>query len=202
MKRKAGNLSMPIFEYLERKKEEHYIEAQRRQCQAGVHTRFYNTTVIIDTHGGSRDIVIGDHSHVKGELLTLGHGGRIQIGEWSYVGPNTHIWSGKKITIGDRVLIGPNCCIFDNDIHPIDAEMRHRQFMDIVSIGQPGWVQLNDEEVIIENDAWIGANVVVLKGVRVGKGAIVGAGSVVIHDIPDYAVAHGNPAQMSRKIEN
>ncbi len=200
--KKAAGLWFKLFGYLETKKWECHIQSQRRQCQAGAHTKLYDTTVIMDTHGAGKDIIIGDYSHIKGELLTLGHGGMIQIGEWSYVGPNTHIWSGKKIKIGDRVLIGPDCYIFDNDVHPTDPELRHRQFMDIVSTGQPEWVELNDREVIIENDAWIGANVVILKGVRIGKGAVIGAGSVVTHDVPDYAVAHGNPAVIRRMAGN
>lgn len=148
--------------------------------------------------GGYKNIRIGRETHIKGELLTLGHGGEIIIGDQSYIGGNTHIWSGGIIHIGDRVLIGPDCYIFDNDIHPLDLDIRHRQFMDIISKGQPKWVTLNDSTVTIEDDAWIGCSVIILKGVTVGKGAVVGAGSVVTHSIPARAIAHGNPARVYR----
>lgn len=201
MKRKIINGLLRVFRYFYKKNVEYYIESQRKQCNAGTHTKLYNTTLIADAHGEKNNIIIGDYSHIKGELLTLGHGGKIRIGDECYIGPNTHLWSGKSIEIGNRVLIGPDCYIFDNDIHPVDAEMRHRQFLDIVSTGQPEWVRLNDKEIVIEDDAWIGANVVILKGVRIGKESIIGAGSVVTHDIPDYVIAHGNPAVISRPIK-
>lgn len=99
------------------------------------------------------------------------------------------------------MLIGSDCYIFDNDIHPLNSEIRHRQFMDIVTIGQPAWITLNDSTVTIEDDAWIGCNVVILKGVTIGKGAVIGAGSVVTHDIPAHAIAHGNPAKVYRVLQ-
>lgn len=172
-------------------------EANRRQCMCSDTTRIYETARI--QKGNAEGLIkIGENSHIKGELLTLGHGGEIHIGDWSYIGENTYVWSGAKISIGNRVLIGSNCNIFDNDIHPLDAETRHLQFKEIVSKGQPEWVTLHDEKIVIEDDVWIGFNVTVLKGVRIGKGAVVGAGSVVTHDVPEYAVVHGNPAKVSR----
>jgi acetyltransferase-like isoleucine patch superfamily enzyme len=58
----------------------------------------------------------------------------------------------------------------------------------------------HEKEVIIEDDAWIGANVAVLKGVRIGKGAVIGLGSVVTMDVPAYNIAVGNPAKIIRGI--
>lgn len=180
-----------------------YLTTLRKRCDC-TGAILYKDCFIFDGHPNEteRSIKIGNYTHVRGELQTLGHGGKITVGDYSYIGPNTSIWSGKSIFVGDRVLIGPNCCIFDNDIHPLNPEIRHKQFEEIVTRGQPAWVTLNDEEVVIKDDAWIGANVVVLKGITIGKGAIVGAGSVVTHDIPDYAIAHGNPAKVCRYIED
>lgn len=176
-----------------------YLNTLKTQCECDG-AILHNDCSIYNGHadGTKKNIVIEKNAHIRGELQTFGHGGKIRIGQYSYVGPNTRIWSGRSIDIGNRVLVGPNCCIFDNDIHPLDPELRHKQFVDIVTKGQPAWVSLNDKEVIIKDDAWIGCNVVILKGVTIGKGAIVGAGSVVTHDIPDYAIAHGNPAVVSR----
>lgn len=200
MKKKIEQFMLHIFRYLEKKNLEHHIEEQKKQCVVGEHTKFYESTSIIDSRRKEKRIQIGDRSHIKGELITLGHGGEISIGNDTYIGPNTHIWSGKKVTIGDRVLIGPDCYIFDNDIHPIDPEIRHKQFLEIVSTGQPEWITLNDKEIVIEDDVWIGANVIILKGVKIGGGGVVGAGSVVTHDIPANSIAHGNPAEVTRVI--
>ena len=201
MKKKIERFMLRAFRYLKRKNLEYCIEEKKRHCVVGEHTRFYDSTSIIDSRGEAKRIRIGDRSHIKGELITLGHGGEICIGNDTYIGPNTHIWSGKKVTIGDRVLIGPDCYIFDNDIHPIDAKTRHKQFLEIVSTGQPEWVTLNDKEIVIEDDVWIGANVIILKGVKIGGGGVVGAGSVVTHDIKANSIAHGNPAEVTRMIE-
>lgn len=195
LKRKADQI-----EYKE------YISSLMKQCELGENAKLYQECVIFDGHsnmlgGGGKYIKIGRDTHVKGELLTLGHGGEIIIGDYSYIGGNTHIWSGGATHIGDRVLIGSDCYIFDNDIHPLNSEIRHRQFMDIVTIGQPAWITLNDSTVTIEDDAWIGCNVVILKGVTIGKGAVIGAGSVVTHDIPAHAIAHGNPAKVYRVLQ-
>lgn len=195
LKRKADQI-----EYKE------YISSLMKQCELGENAKLYQECVIFDGHsnmlgGGVKYIKIGRDTHVKGELLTLGHGGEIIIGDYSYIGGNTHIWSGGATHIGDRVLIGSDCYIFDNDIHPLNSEIRHRQFMDIVTIGQPAWITLNDSTVTIEDDAWIGCNVVILKGVTIGKGAVIGAGSVVTHDIPAHAIAHGNPAKVYRVLQ-
>lgn len=189
---------LKIFRLLYKENIKYQIEMQRKRCCAGEHTVFYDSTAISDSHGNKENIQIGDYSHIKGELNTFGSCGKIIIGEHCYMGPNSRIWAAKEVVIGDRVLIGPDCYIFDNDVHPIDAETRHKQFLEIVSIGQPDWVKLNEKEVVIEDDVWIGGGCSILKGVRIGKGAIIGTRSVVVHDIPAYAVAHGNPAKVSR----
>ena len=150
---------------------------------------------IVANNNAKGKIQIGKYTHIRGNLQTLGHGGEIIIGDYSYVGPNTSIWSGLKIWIGNRVLIGPNVCIFDTDIHPLDSNDRHRQFVDIITVGQPSWVNLRDKEVIIEDDVWIGTNAIICSGVTIGQGAVVAAGSVVTKDVEPYSVVAGIPAR-------
>jgi acetyltransferase-like isoleucine patch superfamily enzyme len=168
----------------------------------GEKSKVHSSADISNAGGNKNDIVIGNNTHIKGELLLLGHGGQIMIGDYCHVGPNTHIWSGKLIKIGDRVLIGHNCNIFDNDIHPFDPLMRHEQFKKIITEGQPKDIKLNDQEVVIEEDVWIGANVTILKGVKIGRGAIVGANSLIVKDIPEDTIYAGNPGKYIRDIKN
>ena len=73
----------------------------------------YNTAQIENNSTVKYAIKIGSFSHIKGELLTFGHGGAIKMGDYCFVGENTRIWSGISIKIGDRVLISHNCNIFD-----------------------------------------------------------------------------------------
>lgn len=145
-------------------------------------------------------IVVGAHTHIRGHLLTFGHGGRITMGSYCYVGENSKLWSAVEITIGDRVLIAHNTSIFDSDTHPLNPAERHRQFVDIITKGHPAQINLQEEPVIIEDDVWIGCNVIVLKGVTIGRGAVVGAGSVVTKSVPPYVIVAGNPARVVREL--
>lgn len=145
-------------------------------------------------------IAVGPNTHIRGQLFTFGHGGRISMGSYCFVGDNTRLWSAKEITIGDRVLISHNSSIFDSDTHPLDARERHRHFVAIITEGHPSRIDLREEAVTIEDDVWIGCNVVVLKGVTIGRGAVIGAGSVVTSDVPPYVLAAGNPARVIREL--
>lgn len=150
--------------------------------------------------GESSRIFIGAHSHVAGELLTFRHGGQIQIGEWCYLGEHVRIWSAESIKIGNRVLISHNVNIFDSLTHPVSATKRHLHFRAIVETGHPESVDLSEHEVVIGDDVWIGCYAIIMKGVSVNQGAIVGAGSVVTHDVPAWTVVAGNPAKVIREI--
>lgn len=160
----------------------------------------YDTARIINNLPDPSAIDIGAHSHIKGELLTFGHGGQISIGEYCYVGEHCHIWSARNILIGNRVLIAHNVNIFDNATHPLGADERHRQFKSIISGKHPSKLDLLEEPVTISDDVWVGCMSIILKGVTIGQGAVIGAGSVVTKDVPPYTVVAGNPAGVIREI--
>lgn len=146
-------------------------------------------------------ITVGPNTHIRGQLFTFGHGGRISMGSYCYLGENSKVWSAKQITIGDRVLIAHNTSIFDSDTHPFDRRDRHRHYVDIITKGHPTQIDLREEAVSIADDVWIGCNVVVLKGVTIGVGAVVGAGSVVTRDVPQAVLVAGNPATVVRELD-
>ena len=164
--------------------------------------RLLPTAQISNARRDPECIRVGAHTFVKGELLTFGHGGEIQIGEWCFVGEGSRIWSADRIQIGNRVLISHNVNIFDNDTHPIDDPVaRHRQFVEIVTTGQPHSIDLNEQPVLIEDDVLIGCQSIILPGVVIGAGAVVGAGSVVTRSVSPFTVVAGNPARVIRIIE-
>ena len=150
--------------------------------------------------GDSDKIVIGKHSHVRGELMIFAHGGRISLGEWCYIGAGTRIWSAASIEIGNRVLISHSVNIFDNLTHPLRASQRHEQAKQIFTRGHPREIFLDEQPVKIGDDAWIGACAMVLRGVSVGEGGIVAAGAVVTRDVPAYSIVAGNPAVVVREL--
>lgn len=94
----------------------------------------------------------------------------------------TRIWAAKRIIIGNNVRCGANSYITDTDSHNDDYRAG------------------KDSEVIIDDNVWIGMNVIILKGVHIGKNSVIGAGSIVTKDIPENAIAAGNPCKIIRYI--
>lgn len=169
-------------------------------CDKHASARLGPVARIINIGKDSALIRIGAGSIVDGDLLTFAHGGRITVGEWCYIGEGSRLWSAAHIDIGDRVMISHNVNIFDNLTHPVDPASRHRHFRAIATTGHPRQLDLGERPVRIEDDAWIAAGAMVLRGVTVGKAAIVGAGAVVTHDVPPFAIVAGNPARVIRYL--
>ncbi|MEL7236388.1 MAG: acyltransferase [Chloroflexota bacterium] len=95
----------------------------------------------------------------------------------------------ERITIGDRVIVGCNSTIADTDFHPLDPDVRQEHPIDGATA-----------PITIGDDVFIGMNVLILKGVTLGDGCVVGAGSVVTKDVPPGAIVGGNPARVIRYL--
>ncbi len=104
------------------------------------------------------------------------------------------IWATDSIVIGNNVLIGANCTIIDGDIHSTDWQQRHNKK------SSPLPMEYNHKPIVIDDDVWLGANTIVLKGVTIGKRTIIGAGSVVTKDIPADCIAAGNPCVVVKNL--
>lgn len=172
----------------------------RATCLLGVRARLHSSARIRNTSGDTARIRIGDDTHVAGELLVFRHGGDISVGAWCYIGEDARLWSAKSIRIGDRVLISHNVNIFDSLTHPLSAANRHLHFRAIIEMGHPEMVDLGEREIVIGDDVWIGVGAILLRGVRIGNGAIIGAGSVVTHDVAPFSIVAGNPARFIREL--
>jgi acetyltransferase-like isoleucine patch superfamily enzyme len=122
-------------------------------------------------------------------IIALKDGASIEIG--NNVGiSNSTIYCSESIVIQDDVLVGVNCVIYDTDCHALDYNQR--------LAGDKG---VKQAPVIIKQGAWIGGHCIVLKGVTIGKHSVIGAGSVVTKDVPDYELWAGNPARFIKRIE-
>ncbi|OSI80023.1 acetyltransferase [Bradyrhizobium canariense] len=172
----------------------------RATCRLGPHARLMPSARIRNVRGDSDCIVIGAHSVIRGELMTLSHGGRIQIGSWCYLGEGSRIWSAASVQIGNRVLIAHGVDIFDNLTHPVDPVARHKQIREIFTTGHPRAIDLDERAIMIDDDVWIGAGAFLKRGLRIGARAIVAAGSVVTKDVAEGAVVAGNPARVVKSI--
>ncbi len=145
-------------------------------------------------------ISIGKQSNIEGLILVYPYGGKIQIGDFCSLSLNSRLISTENITIGNRVLIAHNVNIIDNNSHPIDAELRHQDFIESYSVGmQPH--DLNAAPIKIEDDVWIGHNTTILKGVTIGRGAVIGASSVVTKDVAPWTVNVGNPLRVIKYLK-
>ncbi|MBQ8476258.1 acyltransferase [bacterium] len=147
-------------------------------------------------------VKIGSNTHIRGFLQVYKSCGNIEIGDYCYVGEYSNIWSAKDIKIGNNVLIAHGVDIYDHDTHPLNHLERAQHFRDIITKGHPDNVNWGEKPVIIKDYAWIASKAIILKGVTIGKGAIVAAGSVVVHDVEDFTVVAGNPAKVIKRLKN
>jgi acetyltransferase-like isoleucine patch superfamily enzyme len=154
--------------------------ALRRCTQVGPWPRLFGR-VMVKNHGritiGERLLLYG--GTVRGELVTT-PGGVIEIGDRVFINYGVSISAHTLVKIGHRCQIGNYSLLMDNDYH---------QAGDKTMLG-------HSKPIILEDDVWLGARVIVLKGVTIGQGAVIGAGSVVTRDIPPRSVAVGQPARV------
>lgn len=115
----------------------------------------------------------------------------VDIGDSVSIGANSLFLSTRaKIIIGNHVMFGPHVFVITGG-HRTDIEGR---FMDEIKDNEK--LSENDQDVIFKGDNWIGANAIILKGVTVGKGAVIAAGSVVTHNVEPYSIVGGVPAKI------
>lgn len=143
---------------------------------------------IENTLGDPARVRVGKNCYLRGRLLTYGHGGDISIGDWVYMGVRTELWSMNSISVGNRVLISHDVNIHDGTAHSSDAAERHEHFRNILTKGHPRTPEevpgVLSAPIVIEDDAWISFAVSILRGVRIGAGSVIAAGSVVTKDVP------------------
>ena len=146
------------------------------------------------------NILIGRNCMIRGLICTSGNG-KIIIGDHSYIGGATRIGSVNSITIGNDVIIANDTHIYDNNNHPVSPKKRMEMTQSGDDFGELWkWEMADNKEIIIEDNVWIGERCSILKGVKIGKGAIVGCNSVVTHDVPEYTIVAGNPAKVVKNI--
>lgn len=129
--------------------------------------------------------------NISGDILIeqpflCDYGYNISVGLNFYANHNLVILDGAPVTFGDNVFIAPNCGFYTAG-HPIDSTERNKGLEYALPI-------------TVGNNVWIGANVCVLPGVSIGDNCVIGAGSIVVKDIPANSVAVGNPCKVVKTI--
>lgn len=153
----------------------------------GVNVLISDRVIVYQAKDGGL-VQIGDRVRIlRDTTIETGHGGSLRIGNKTWIHPRCQINAYKaSIDIGCDVQIAPNCAFYSYD---------HKYAPNERIMSQP--LQTKGD-IFVGDHAWIGVGVIVLSGVRIGKGAVIGAGSVVTHDIPDGAIAVGVPARVKK----
>ena len=148
---------------------------------------FIDEGVTIYAHHDGGEVRLGRGVHLyRGTLIEVGAGGSVTIGEDTHIQGSCHLKGFLgSLHIGARVQIAPHCG-FSPYQHRVDDPERPIREQGIVSRG----------DIVVEDDAWLGLSVQVLDGVTIGRGAVIGAGAVVTHDVPPLAIAVGVPARV------
>jgi acetyltransferase-like isoleucine patch superfamily enzyme len=145
-------------------------------------------------------LVIGVHCTMDGVHFNLGRNGRLTVGDYCYF-TNAVLLCELEVRVGNYVVIGWNTTIADTDFHPLAPAER---IADAVACSPLGKGRPRPEilkrPIIIEDDVWIGPNATILKGVHIGAGAWIEAGSLVTRDVPRGVRILGNPAQIVGEV--
>lgn len=128
-------------------------------------------------------ISVGDYTEIKDNVIIQSFG-NVVIGKYCQLNPFVVIYGGE-VFIGDNVMIAPHCMISsgNHDYKQLDKPMRFAG-------------DFTKGPIVIENDVWIGANVTITDGVRIGEGAVVAANSCVVKDVLPYTIVGGVPAKL------
>lgn len=157
---------------------------------------------------GTQRVSIGEDCLLGCTFIFESDQGRVAIGNRTFINGGTQLISRSKIVIGDDVTIAWGVWLYDHDSHSLDWRLRaediRSQIKDVRAgrdfITNKDWSSVRTAPIHICDKAWIGMNVIILKGVTIGEGAVVGAGSVVTHDVSPWTVVAGNPAREVKKL--
>ena len=145
-------------------------------------------------------VIVGAHCHLEGLQLALGRAATLSVGDYVYCA-HLIVLAEQEVRIGSYVFASFNVVIADTDFHPIEPAQR---LLDAIAVSPLGRGRprppIATAPVVIEDDAWIGPNVTILKGVRIGAGAVIEPGALVTRDVPPRARVLGNPAQVVGEV--
>lgn len=133
--------------------------------------RTISNKTIFDINGSGK-IIVGHKVETTGEVVFQAHSGEITIGDRCYFNRNSVLCSHEHIMIGNHCLFGPNVLIYDHD-HVFNNGVVTNEY--------------RGEDVLIGDNCWIGAGVIILKGSVIGEGSVIGAGSVISGIVPSHS---------------
>jgi acetyltransferase-like isoleucine patch superfamily enzyme len=156
---------------------------------------------VVDVRAATAEIHVGRGCLVQGDLVAETPASRIVLEDNVFVGGGTLVDCAISILMEEDVLVSHGCLLADSDNHSSRYSVRRHDLAQWRAGGQHDWASTPRAPIRLLRGAWIGARAIVLKGVTVGEGAVVGAGSVVTRDVPPYSIVGGNPAVVIRALQ-
>jgi galactoside O-acetyltransferase len=199
-----------LIAFLKAKKLSRHIKQVRTYLDVG-DSFFYNSfrLLVSKPTSGKTYVKIGDNTILDCTIIFSSGSGEINVGNNCWIG-GSQLVCISKIIIGDNVFISWGCYICDHDSHSINYLDRRidiaQQLDDFKNkrdlLSSKNWGVVNSKPIKICSDAWIGMNCIILKGVTIGEGAIVAAGSVVTKDVSPFTIVGGNPAKLIKQVQH
>jgi len=160
-----------------------------------------NSMILLD-ESKKEDIILNDRCVIFGTISSFNRG-KIEFAENVQIGPKTIVGAVNSIKIGKGTVISNNVMIIDNNNHPINPEDRIQMQNSPVGSDLRKWKNSVSKPIVIGENVWIGQFARINKGVTVGNNSIIGANSVVTKNVPENAIAAGNPARIVKEnIQN
>lgn len=144
-------------------------------------------------------VTVGAQSMVQARVAFDRPDASLTVGERTFIGASL-IVIADRVDIGSDVLIAWGCTIVDHDSHALRFDDRRTDVVDWLR-GAKDWSHVEIKPVTIGDKVWIGLGALIVKGVTVGEGSVVAAGSVVTRDVPPFSLVAGNPARVVRELE-
>jgi galactoside O-acetyltransferase len=196
----------------------HFLKAQRRKKWLKKMEHFYqksDSAIFLDSFDLRLDLPtnkkylqVGENSAVGGSFIFESKDGFVSIGKNCWIGSSSFICNAK-IIIEDNVTIAFNSNFYTHNSHSLNYLERQRDISEHIGaiknkrnpFAIKNWNDVGSKPIRICKNAWIGMNCLILKGVTIGEGAIVGAGSVVAKDVEPWTVVAGNPAKVVKRLK-
>ena len=167
-----------------------------------------NFNISVNNPEQRKYVTIGDDSMLDCQIYFESGVGKVDIGNRVYIGGSTLICR-SRIEFGDNIFVAWGVYFYDHDSHSMDYQDRQRDITQQLEdyrngesfIKNKNWDVVNSAPITICDNAWIGLNAIILKGVTIGEGAIVGAGSVVTKSAPSWTLVAGNPARVIKELK-
>jgi galactoside O-acetyltransferase len=152
-------------------------------------------------------VEVGNDTILDCQITFESQEGKVVVGDNSFIG-GSHLICRNKIVIENNVFMAWGSCVYDHNSHSLDYRDREEDIVQQLRdyrlgqnfIANKNWNVVDSKPILIKSNAWIGMNCIILRGVTIGEGAIVGAGSVVTKDVPDWTVVGGNPAKVIKVL--